>query len=715
VSTLRFETVVPRVRAAVVRHRYRLLAGLVALAAGVAVFVLAHELFPYHSSNNDEGVYLQQAAMLLEGQLRLRPGSPALREAFHPWFFVEDDRGFYSKYSPVPSAVFALGKLAGGYRLALFGVAAANVALAYGLAAAAFDERTGLLAAATMAAAPLFLLNSAVFLPYAPTTALNLLFALSYVRSVRRGDGRYAALAGVAVGLAFFARPYTALLFALPFVAHAGVRTLRAFPDDRPVAVRHGLTAALGLAFVGVTLGYNAVVTGSPLLFPYQAFAPLDGIGFGQRRILGHEAVYTPGLALRANAIVVWTFATRWFTAGPVGTLAALVGVAAAAAGARREGFGSDRPLGGRALQALLVAVVASVVLGNVYFWGNLNVLGRLSVPGDGLVSVLGPFYHFDLLAPLSAFAAHGTLSVADRVRAAAREHASGRAARVAVVVALAVSLPVVGVAQADALGPPVETNAAYTEKYDRAYAPFERAGFENALVFLPPEYGEWRNHPFQYLRNDPAFDGPAVYAMSLGPATDFALVDAYPDRTYYRYRYHGAWTPDPDDQVVPVLERVEVRETASLTAATTVAVPERVSTVTVGVAVDGVVHRYDHAGDPPGALTVDWTVTPDGVTVAGEGLAPRTDEDAAPVPIEDAEVVALTVTLTEPSGATLTYREELTVVATGDRVRAVWPPESSVCTLVTECGLDGTYVPDRPDTRPSGIATNTSVADGNA
>jgi hypothetical protein len=43
--------------------------------------------------------------------------------------------------------------------------------------------------------------------------------------------------------------------------------------------------------------------------------------------------------------------------------------------------------------------------------------------------------------------------------------------------------------------------------------------------------------------------------------------------------------------------------------------------------------------------------------------------------------------------------------------VRALWPPTTSVCTLVTDCGREGTYLPDRPDLHPSGVAVETSLA----
>ncbi|MDX1745939.1 MAG: glycosyltransferase family 39 protein, partial [Halobacteriales archaeon] len=307
-------------------NRLPLLALLIAVGSGLLVFFVAHDLFPYHSSNHDEGVYLQQAAMLLEGQLFLTPGSEPLREAVHPWFFVESDRGFYAKYAPVPAAVFALGKLLGGYRLALLGVAVTVVGLTYVLSAAAFDRPTGVLAAVILAASPLFLLTSAVFLPYAPTTALNLLFAVAYVRSVRQSSIRYSVLAGVAIGLAFFARPYTAVLFATPFILHACWHLHRNGLRDRITIQRTGTIAGIGLVFVGITLAYNLVLTGSAFQFPYEAFAPRDGLGFGRREILGYERVYTPVVALQTTIIVLKTFAVDWFTAGILGTATAVLG-----------------------------------------------------------------------------------------------------------------------------------------------------------------------------------------------------------------------------------------------------------------------------------------------------------------------------------------------------------------------------------------------------
>ncbi|NHN48893.1 hypothetical protein G9464_14990 [Halostella sp. JP-L12] len=691
-------------------------AALVAALAGAVVFFLAVDLFPYHSNNHDEGVYLQQAQMLLAGQLNLYPAVP---DAVRPWFFVDDGGRLYPKYTPVPAAVFAVAKaVTGEFRVALAAVAAGNAALCYAVTAEAFDRRTGVVAAVALVGAPLFLLTSSAFLSYAPAALFNWAFALAYVRAVRRGSRRYAAAAGVAVGLAFFARPYTAVLFATPFILHACLTLWRAGRRDRNEFRawfgRYAVVAAGGLTFVGATLAYNAAVTGSPLLFPYKAFAPLDGLGFGYRRILSHDLRYTPALALRANAWVLWHFGTRWTVAGPVGTLLAAAGVARFLVGLRRRdaraaaGEPGGDPLPDRELRAVLAGLIVSVIAGNVAFWGNYNVLATFADPTDGLISVLGPFYHFDLLLPLSAFAASAAVAGWDRFRAAAAAQFDPRGARVALLLALVVTLPVVGVAERAAVEPPVERNAAHTEKYEAAYAPVEAADFENGLVFVPTPYGEWLNHPFQVLRNDPGFDGPVVYAMDRDAADDFAVLDAYPNRTLYRYTYQGEWTPAPDERVTPKLERLDRREAAAFEVRTRTGVIRDTGSVTVRVEANGTAAEFAYEGDPGDRIAVDWRVTPEGVTVVGENLTRVVGNRS--VPLSGAEDVTLSVTMVQRGGASVTYREEVTVRAKNDSVEVVWPPERSVCNLVLDCGREGTYLPDRPETRVSGAWMNSTL-----
>ncbi|WP_435349462.1 hypothetical protein [Haloarchaeobius sp. HRN-SO-5] len=688
---------------------------LLAALTAVVVFSIATDLFPYHSSNHDEGVYLQQAAMLLDGQVRLHPPS-GLVDPFRPWFFVVDGGALYPKYAPVPSAMFAVGMLFGEPRLALAAIAAGVVALTVALGTEAFDRRVGLLAGVVLLLTPTFLLSSSVFLPYVPTTLLNLTFALAYVRAHRRGSVRYAAVAGAAVALAFFARPYTAVLFALPFVAHA-CWTLWTASTGRHLGryLRlNGVVATLGLVGVAAALGYNWALTGDQFVFPYAAFAPLDGLGFGQRRILGHELVYTPELALRTNLALVVEAATRWTVGGWLGTAAFLGGVGAWVARKRGSSPTFDRPhCSDDAVALLVLAVVGTVVVGNVAFWGTYNATAGPASPGDGLVALFGPFYHFDVFLPLSVFGAFGVVTALERLHAAVAALRSRSAARVVLAVVLLVSVPFVGVAEKRALDDPVDAHAATTAKYDRVYDPLEARSFDDAVVFVPTPYGDWLAHPFQHLRNGPGFDGSAVYALDRGASSDFAVVDAYPNRTYYRWSYRGSWTPDPGERPTPKLERLDVRSGDTLRGTTRVAVPAGANSAIVRLEGGGEVQEFAVDGTGSDRLAVNWTLSPDGLRVDDGSLRPI--GEGGGVPLNGSDELAVAVVLTYDGGATLTYRQEFdarVVDGTGEEsgVEVVWPPEQSVCRLVTDCGLDGTYLPEHPDEHVDGVWMNGTV-----
>lgn len=716
-----------------------LLAALLSVLAGVLVLFVATDLFPYHSANHDEAVYLQQARLLLDGQLWFTTDHPA---AFRPWFFVRDGAQLYPKYSPVPAAVFALGVAIDVPRLALALVAVANAGLVAWLASVAFDARTGALAVVFLVASPLFVFTSSVFLPYAPTAMFDLAFAVCYVKAHRQRSLRYAALAGVAIGVAFFARPYTAVVFATPFIVHALWSLARALRDGshgraRQAVARYAAVALPGLAFVALTLAYNHVVTGAALRFPYAAFAPLDGLGFGRRRILGHEVDYTPTLALRANAHVLWEFATRWIAFGALGTALAGIGIAATvgrtavvrlrdrvrgdtSAGPGGRSIADDRTappddragLPDRHVRWLLVGVLVAVAVGNVAFWGNLNVLGTFADPTDGLISGFGPYYHFDALAPLSVFGAAGALWLVGGIASIAHTRLSARGVRAVVLALLLVAAPVLAMAEQDVVGPPLDDHRAYTERYERAYDPFENREFDRALVFVPTPYGDWLAHPFQSLYNRPGFAGDRVYALDRGGG-NLAVLDSFPNRTPYRYTYRGTWQPDAmadTGRIVPQLQRLRVRSGTSHRITTTVGVPNGSDTASVRLVTDGGAVQHTVRGELGGTLGVEWRVTPGGARIVGAGS--RRLDDTTNVSVGDD--LALTVTFVQTGGATVTYRYGIVTSVQNGRARLLWPPETEVCRLTTDCGHEGTYVPGADDYL-RGVSSNATIETANA
>jgi hypothetical protein len=678
------------------------LAVLLALAVGTIVFLVSTDLFAYHSVNDDEGVYLLQAAMLLEGQLFLRPPAE-LADLVRPWFFVVDSTPtgprMYSKYGPVPAAIFAVGRLLGDSRLALAGVAACSAFLTYLLGRAVADRPTGLVAAALLATAPLFVLSSSVFLSYAPTTVWNLAFAVAYLRSVRRESVGYGFAAGLAIGVAFFARPYTAVLFAAPFVVHALWRLWRASrePTDRfrRVVARTAAIAGPGLAFVAVTLGYNALVTGAPTTFPYEAFAPRDGLGFGRRSLLGYSERYTPALALDSTVEALSLLFGRFAPLGALGSALAAVGVAATL---RAETVVNDRESA-----TIVLGLVPSVVLGNAYFWGTLNGLR------NGLIDLLGPFYHFDLLVPLAVFGAVGAVTLWRRVRAATAERLSRRRARVALALVLVLSAPVVAGAERAALAEPWNENRQRTEHLASTYAPFEAQHFDDALVFTPDPYGDWQQHPFQHLRNDPGFDGPVLYVLDEGPDADVRALDAT-NRTPYRFSYRGEWT-GATRPIEPKLTRLRTLTGDRVTATTTVGVPRGTTAASIRIETEEGFARY-RVGDLERTVRIGWTLTPNGAAVTTHPRVAGEPRVSLPAGASEADLV---VRFATTGGASVTYRQEVTLDR-DDGLRVLWPPETRVCRLRPECGTEGTWVgPDGEYLDGVSVETEAQVVDDGA
>jgi hypothetical protein len=666
------------------RQRRHLATAGIAFVGALAVWAISTQVFPYHSLNHDEGVYLQQAAMLLEGQLNLWP---PVEGVFRPWFFVEDGARLYPKYSPVPAATFAVGRLLGGYRLALVGVAAANLALVVGVVREVFDAQTGLLAGGFVLASPLFLINSSVFLPYAPTTLFNLLFAYGYFRTDRTGEDRWAVVAGVAVALAFFSRPYTAVLFATPFVGHA----LWTLYSDWPQSVkRMAIVATIGLFGVATTLAYNAVITGSPWLFPYQAFAPLDGLGFGYRELLAHDLRYTPGLALRANRVVVTLFFTEWITGGIVGAVLAILGIVST-----WRQYRSART-------AVIGALFVTIVAGNVYFWGNLNILGELGRTGDGLVAAFGPYYHFDMLLPTAAFAAWGIRRGSQNLLRVLDDRFDRRLARSTFAVVLILSAGVVGVVTAGDVNERIEKNMEATETYEKAYEPFENGPSENSLVLLPDPYGGWLNHPFQALRNDPGFDGPTVYALDDRP---FVVADAFPDRQLYRYSYRGVWAPYAGSPEAARLQRVRDVSGNRVDYETTVGIPDGAIGVTARVQTDNG-SAYYVASNVSDSLDVTLSIVDGGVNVSGDLRAMETESIA----VDGRDTVHLTVFVDYGAGGGFSYRMDLPVEASDEEVRAI-TPRIEHCRDVRACGGDAAYV---PTAAPDGVFVRSNLTANN-
>lgn len=713
-------------------NRFRTAIAVFAVLAGIVVYVIGHEVFPYLSVNHDEGVYLQQANLLLQGKLWL---TADLSKVFQPWFFIQDGKRLYPKYTPVAAGLFTPGLALGIPRLALSVIAAGNVAFVGLIGREVFDRPTGVLAAGMTLLTPFFLFISATFMSYAPTMLLNLMFAFGYIRMHRQRRRRYAVLAGGAIGLSFFSRPYSAVLFATPFIIHALIVAfvaIRNQNDWRPLMEREAVVALFGLGGVGVALAYNFIVTGNPFLFPYQVFAPLDGLGFGFRRLTGPGLWYTTDLALRANTQIVIELLSQWTFAAPIGSILAVLGLIPVVL--HQHESNNETSLPDWELRMILSAVVVSVIVGNIYFWGTFNILGSVADPTDGFISKLGPYYHLDLILSLSVFASAGALWLGRTIRSIASKHTSAETARLVVIVFVIVSAPIIAGAEYNRIEPVVERNMEYTDQYAEVYAPFEKQTFDHALVFLPTPHEEWLAHPFQSLRNGGSLnDGSTLYAQNLGPTKQFATIDAYPNRTPYRFTYRGLWDDGKGQQITPHLQSLDIRNGSHHRFTTTAGDLGRLSSVRLSVNKTEIVsyHRgSDASKEKP--VTVRWDVNGTHVRlvniqgaqgamsnttnttqrtlstgrVTPHPTAERTHADA--IAVEGPVYATLAITFRKDDGDPVTYSQGLAIDANNESARFLWPGPTKVCRGSHSCGREGMYVPG--GTYPPEVSMNTTI-----
>ena len=481
-----------------------------AVAAGVWAVVGSQLVFPYLSDDHDEGLYLLQASALADGDLF--PAAPEQADAFRPWLSVVDGDRYVLKYTPVHAAILAVGiRLAGSARLSLGLVAAGVVLLSYALAKEVLGERSvAALATAFIAVSPLFLVQSATFLPYCSMLLLLEGFALALLRGARTDGRLLLAVSGLVFGVALFARPFDALLWGLPLGVYVGVSQRS---DGRRLRQTAGWFALGSAVPVLAMLAYYRAATGSPFRTPFNLLEPKDTLGFGARRLVpgAPDLIFTPAHGIYGITRYVLV-TTGWVFGGLVLIGFFLVGLV------RRRAPGP---------QLWLASIVLTFAFGYLFFWGTFGTSLR-----GGLSSFLGPFYLMPVVVPLTFIAARGFGVVwrHDRFLGAA---------------ALIAMLFVSGYLLSRAL--PV--NLRFSAEDRRIYAPIAAARLDRALVLVPPLYGPQLLHPLAFLQNDADYDGRIVYALDRGEPGNLRLLDDFPGRQVYKLRFHGHYRANPLDR----------------------------------------------------------------------------------------------------------------------------------------------------------------------
>ena len=466
-----------------------------AISSFVLSLVVADQLFPFMSANNDEAVYLFQARIFRTGHLTLPADD--YRDFFRPWMSAEHDQQLVLVFQPVFPALLALSDLVfGSMRVALGLIAGGSVLLVYALGRElGLPQRARVIACALFALSPFAVVQSALYLEYLLAVAMEmavLTLLLAGLRSTASRRTRRLTAAGLVYGLLVFTRPLEGLMLGAAMGLFLIVR-------ERSLARSLRLLAwpAVGaIPIVALMLAYNTQLTGRPLRFPLWAIGGNNSFGFGKRNIIDGspliDATLLNGLkALHQNmrSLPHWMFGSIL-----------IVPLAAYGLWQRRRD----------ATTVLLAAIGVLFPLAYLFYWGNLLIVnGRKQI---------GPHYYMALMLPTIVFAAIAL------ERLVVYRKSLATLVFVSLVVATVIELP-----------DKIDRNDYFTDIYRAEQAEIDSEVDGNAVVILPitPD-GPYLLHPRGWLTNDFTLNGPILYAADRG-AENIELSRRFSDRKIYR------------------------------------------------------------------------------------------------------------------------------------------------------------------------------------
>jgi hypothetical protein len=429
---------------------------------------------------------IDSAAQLFQARifasLALWAKEPAIPRFFERVYMVVQDGRWFSMYSPGHSLVLALGVIAGAPWLVnpiLGGIAAV---LVYRLGTTLYDEETGRIAGVLTLLSPFVIFMSSEYMNHATSLAAALASALFLVKVARDGRIRDGLALGLAGGLLFLTRPWTAVGVGVPIIFAAAGAFLR---GDTRIRRSLAFAALVATGGVGLQLVFNRLTTGSPLRFGY-ALAGGVGPGFGKATwgeplTLARSVQNTlSNLNALDFSLLGWPIPALFLIALPF------------ALGQRRSG---DR---------LLLATSGGLVVAYALYWYQ--------------DLAFGPRFLYEATGFLILLVARG-------VRELSRPGQGTTVSRSGLVVLgcvasavwlLAVPMPLLL----------RKYGSGYFGGTSRVVDAVKAAGLRDALVFVNTSY------PSAFSQNAPGLDGPVVYARDL-PRRD-ELIRLYPGRRVF-------------------------------------------------------------------------------------------------------------------------------------------------------------------------------------
>jgi hypothetical protein len=459
----------------------------------------------------DGSAYLFQAKIFASGRL-WAPPPPTGGFFDHEHIIVGNDR-WLAKYPPLFPLLLSLGVLAGMPWLVNPLLGALVGLVTYRLTRELADWRWGVAAWSLLLLSPFFVIMGGTLMSHMSAALLISLALLLTIRGVRLASVGRIALGGACLGLAVFARPYTALLAAFALSSYLMGR-LAKWPERRRLvglaSILVGIVALCALGFVG----WNGLLAGAegPALGLYSAYDGTDTLGFGPDKGRGWWLSWgswghTPAKALR-SVFMFLEYTSEYFLGWPMRLSLAFV-PAAFFVGRRRD------------VRTLLLGLFGMLVAGHMAYWATQH-LGY------------GARYWFSAVPALVVLTTLGL-----RWALGSAPSGDGSEARPAVSAGALSGAALV-------LGLCIWNAAVYFPERWRELAQYgnvtadlrrevTRRGLEQAVVFV---WTEGLRYNDGFALNHPSLDGGPIFARDLG-ARNRELLQRYPGYRPYR------WTRD--------------------------------------------------------------------------------------------------------------------------------------------------------------------------
>lgn len=461
---------------------------------------------------NDEIGYLFQAKIFKTA--RLTAESPCASEFFTFPHIINNGR-WYSQYPPGQPLLLLIGLLLGAPWIINPLLGAGTIILIFLVGRELFGHRTAVLASILGASSIWMLLMSSTMMAHTGCMFFLLLFLHFILQSVKKKGWGNALAAGLAWGMGFLIRPYSAGLVAFPvvlFYIH------RLWPRRRET---WKFVAALGfaaLSMVCVLLAYNLKTNGHPLRMGYSVrYGEAHGMGFGRSGFTDFE--HTPMLGA-ANSWNHIKDMNRHLFGWPFSSFLALLPLLA---------FGR---LGTRDREAvLLLAGCWGVLIVGYYFYWATSVL-------------VGARFYFEAVPGLILLSARGLVLLSKRMSGDGGAVRITRIRGIGAFILILFTVHAFGIRLPDWLHPPGNQWV-----YERINTDFQGTsrGIERIRDHLLPEKAvvvmKSLYHPFEYfpgywwrsgfILNDPDLENRVVFA-GYGDGGLEKLMRCLPKRSFY-------------------------------------------------------------------------------------------------------------------------------------------------------------------------------------